>query len=180
MSKNYKPQLIDRYGSDALNSCTGLVSELLALDFITSFAKVERTSRDSQFHEVDMYFSPFKDKFGYESGKTYHCQCKGSLIYHKKNYWSLPFNQTGLGIDRFLNSDFPILITNTHIIPGWSSPFDGKILKVNTKLLKESYDKSNKSSLIIPNDPKYFEVLTDLTDTQKIVLRVLSSSNYTQ
>ena len=180
MSKNYKQQLINCYGSSALNNCTGLASELIALDFITSFARVERTSRIDQFHEVDMYFSPFEDKYGYQSGKTYHCQCKGSLIYHTLNHWSIPFNQTGLGIERFLNSDFPILVTNTHVIRGWSSPFDGKILKVNTGLLKEGYDKSDKSSLVIPNDPKYLEVLTDLTEAQKIMLRILSSSKYTQ
>jgi hypothetical protein len=177
--KSYKQPLRQIYGDTRLKKATGLFSEYAVMDFLSEFSRVERTERIDEWHAVDMYFTPFEEKYDFQIGRTYHCQCKGSLAYHIENSWGVSFNKSGLGIQRFLNSELPVIVSNTQSIPSWRSPYDGKILLINAKLLKQSYDPSSEEDLKIPRDPKYFKVLADLTQAQQDTLRIISASEYT-
>ena len=176
MSANYKKQLFENYQEGKLNEMNGKMGELILADYLSTLGWVRRTERQDKFSAVDMFFKSFE-----QPDKELRCQCKTALRFNKIDSWSVPFNKTGLGIDRFLSADLSYIISTPHTIPNWKKDLDGHILLVNTKKLGPEMieEIGGSKSLRIPRSLEFLTPVMELNESDKNMLKILSSSEYT-
>jgi len=167
--------------------CERQLGELLLMDKLSLSGRVTRTGNYDPYDPVDILHEPFvqlSEPFFTEASqipKSIKCQCKTCVPYHKENCWTVPFNKTWLGIERFLKADKSYIVIVEQSINSWENEFDGWIIKILTNQLSDKFvtEVNGSKCLKIPRTRSYAIKRWKLTEQENAMLRILSSSEYT-